>query len=99
MKNLQEENGEMMHDYDYEFIRNILETAYKSAPLGFDNAKLEYDGYKLEWTTIIVNDMPMMEVKLWDKVGDFLYWRVSDLENAVGIFGRWYHDYERIDND
>lgn len=81
-----------MDKYDYEFIRAVLVAAYESAPMGFNNATMTYGEFKVEWTTIIVNDMPMMEVKIWGD--DMLYWRVSDLENAIGIFGRWWKDYD-----
>ena len=78
---------------DTEFILGLLLAVEQYAPIGFDKATMEFQGIKVQWTTIIVNDDQMIEVEIWDRDKNIVYWRATRLEVALEEFVLWKANY------
>ena len=74
------------------FIRAVLVAAKDNAPIGFDKATLSFEKIKVEWTTIIVGDEALMEVKISEDQ-DMYYWRVTPLSVALQFYDNWQKEY------
>ena len=78
-----------MDKYDYDFIRDILKAIIKVAHLGFDDSELSYMNGSIKFTTIIVNDIEMIEVEIFDRPGDILFWRAVPVEQLMYQYDLW----------
>ncbi len=85
--------NEEIYEAELYFIGKLLEQVENNAPIGFSKATMEFDKLKIEWTTIIVNDDPTMEVLIYNKQKDLIYWRVTLADEAVLIYRRWAKQY------
>ena len=61
---------EIIYEEHLHFIGEVLKVAVVNAPLGFEKATMVFFKIKVEWTTIIVNDTQMMEVRIYN-----MFWR------------------------
>ena len=77
----------MYKEEDY-FIKEVLIAVQCNAPIGFDCATLEFNDIKLEFSTVIIGDIPVMEVKLYENK-EIEYWRVTPIEDSVKSYEDW----------
>ena len=82
-----------MDKYDYGFIREILAAAVNYAHFGFSNTVVKYPNGMVTFTTIIINDIAMMEVEIFDAPGDILYWRVVEVERTIKEYDKWVKEW------
>ncbi len=85
--------NEEIYEAELYFIGSVLQQVALNAPIGFDKATMEFDKLKVEWTTIIIGDDPMMEVLITNKQGDAIYWRVTTVDEAVRSYNSWAIQY------
>ena len=78
-----------MDKHDYDFIREILNAIVKSNYLGFNDSELSYMNGSIKFTASIVNDIEMIEVKIFDRSGEILFWRAVPVEQLMYQYELW----------
>ena len=80
------------YEYEYAFIGGVIKQVLNNCSLGFEKGTLEFNGpngeMKLEFTTIIINDIETVELKIFDQ-GEIMYWRVTTIDVAMYTYNVW----------
>jgi len=70
----------------------ILEFVIDTRENGYESCKVNIGNSYVKFTTIIVNDEEMVEFRVFDSVGDILFWRALPAYQIVKEFKLWIKD-------